>query len=1160
MTIEQIFGVLKISVTKDIDIIKSAYRAELANNHPEDDPAGFKLLREAYEKALEYAETEDGASWEDYRGTPIGDFVNGLQVIYSTLSKRLDVEGWREFLAQEIFDDLEEGERARKYLFTYLAENFRLTNAVYRLLDKRFGIEKNADEYKEYLPQAFVDYMIGCINDADDRNEFPYLWLDGGEDADYDSFISDLSEAENQIYSGNYDGIDEKTARLKAYGIYHPYHELVKGYAYCNKGLFDEAYGIAEKIVQTEEYRNDIKIQSCVGEILWQSGHIEEGLEVFRRMEASGADSFIKRKYLGIAALEGNNYREAVFYLGVFENSTDEKTAALLKAADRGFILKYEASGIEAIQGGAEETDTADLLVHSYMRRDEHEKALAFLMGNEIYKDKLFTYHRILSVLYEALGRTEKALHEDEKWIKRLEEKKEEAQRNGDIQIIMACEYELAKALLIKAGLLVSLSQNVKESKRAAYYEKAMEALKTADEIRPEQAAPKINMANLEMLCGEYRKAYENGIKALESDASLVPALEVTLWAAYETNHAQDVIDLFCRMININPGYVQAYEYAALIFLEYDQKSDAENILEEAERQGLECLGLEVLKLKLAYMREKDSQGSNIYGKYLKLIDDMILKSESKEKGCLQTDKRFLAELYYMKSDLVSNDKENEHHISEIKDPALKAASLCRSRRYIYNAAHAHRANSDYKKALELLEEYEKMCEPEAGIYLDMIECLDFTDQWDKTAPVMEKAQKAAGNNPNIYKWLGMIHDHHARRTGAADCHYDVIKYWKLYLEKAPEMAPLAHIKIADAAFVLDEWDIAIDHLKAALDENWEAAEKEADVKDKEDICVKLVSAYIYKRDFNHALHYTDFLSREGKNAWNYYHFRGLIYEKLMDYEAAAGLYREGIGKCSDYDRFDLAGSLRLLYMRRRMYQEALMVLDEVQKNTYSEKMYVYNRLKLERAMAKTDKEKRSVAKALRRAMNRYEIFELKSEMINMRIYDFGDMEHFYEQKLAMLEEKLQNGPYIKKYYENLGDIAECMALAWDRNDEEGLKALAFDFKHGLDLFYGNDKRRTPIEHYLANDSDGLENMCRIMMYYICTGQTDKADALIEEIEGKALCAFCTVSICTDRLQSLGMYYQAKGNEKLAYEYYRAAVEHGSVDKFANYKIASTEK
>lgn len=525
---------------------------------------------------------------------------------------------------------------------------------------------------------------------------------------------------------------------------------------------------------------------------------------------------------------------------------------------------------------------------------------------------------------------------------------------------------------------------------------------------------------------------------------------------------------------------MQAYEYAALIFLEYNQKTDAENILERAKRQGLESLGLEVLRLKLAYMREKDNQDSNIYGKYLKLIDDMIGMSESEENGCLQTsDKRFLAELYYMKSELVSNDKENGHHISETKDPALKAASLCRSRRYIYNAAHAHIANSDYEKALELLEGYEKMCEPGAGIYLDMIECLDFSNQWDKTAPVMEKAQRAAEGDPNIYRWLGMIHDHHARRTGAADCHYDVIKYWKLYLERMPEMALLAHIKIADAAFVLDEWDIAIEHLKAALDEDWEAAEAEEkeDVKDKEDIYAKLVKAYIYKRDFNYALHYTDFLSGEGEKAWNYYHFRGLIYEKLEDYEAAAGLYREGMDKCSGYERFDLAGSLRLLYMRRRMYQEAFLVLDEVQKNTYSEKMYVYNRFKLERAMAKTDREKRSVAKALRRAMNRYETFEFKNEMINMRIYDFGDMEHLYEQKLAMLEEKLKNGPYIKKYYENLGDIAECMALAWDRNDEEGLKELTFDFKHGLDLFYENDKRRTPIEHYLANDSDGLENM-----------------------------------------------------------------------------------
>ena len=43
---------LKIRPTNEPDLIKKAYRVLLKEYHPEDDPEGFKQLREAYEHAL----------------------------------------------------------------------------------------------------------------------------------------------------------------------------------------------------------------------------------------------------------------------------------------------------------------------------------------------------------------------------------------------------------------------------------------------------------------------------------------------------------------------------------------------------------------------------------------------------------------------------------------------------------------------------------------------------------------------------------------------------------------------------------------------------------------------------------------------------------------------------------------------------------------------------------------------------------------------------------------------------------------------------------------------------------------------------------------------------------------------------------------------------
>lgn len=48
---QMMFHILGIEETKDEQVIRDAYRALLRSVNPEDDPEGFKRLREAYEGA-----------------------------------------------------------------------------------------------------------------------------------------------------------------------------------------------------------------------------------------------------------------------------------------------------------------------------------------------------------------------------------------------------------------------------------------------------------------------------------------------------------------------------------------------------------------------------------------------------------------------------------------------------------------------------------------------------------------------------------------------------------------------------------------------------------------------------------------------------------------------------------------------------------------------------------------------------------------------------------------------------------------------------------------------------------------------------------------------------------------------------------------------------
>lgn len=95
MDVLEIFHVLGIEPTKDERSIKNAYREQLTHTNPEDDPEGFKRLRAAFERANEYAKSEDteaGNKKEVIDDTPSGRWVQRAAEIYKNINTRCDVE------------------------------------------------------------------------------------------------------------------------------------------------------------------------------------------------------------------------------------------------------------------------------------------------------------------------------------------------------------------------------------------------------------------------------------------------------------------------------------------------------------------------------------------------------------------------------------------------------------------------------------------------------------------------------------------------------------------------------------------------------------------------------------------------------------------------------------------------------------------------------------------------------------------------------------------------------------------------------------------------------------------------------------------------------------------------------------------------------------
>ena len=86
-----IFKILDIEKTKDKMAIKQAYLSKLSETNPEDKPEEFMMLREAYEKALEYFEKglphATGNAWAEIMKNEVavyekqGDFEKAKEVM-----------------------------------------------------------------------------------------------------------------------------------------------------------------------------------------------------------------------------------------------------------------------------------------------------------------------------------------------------------------------------------------------------------------------------------------------------------------------------------------------------------------------------------------------------------------------------------------------------------------------------------------------------------------------------------------------------------------------------------------------------------------------------------------------------------------------------------------------------------------------------------------------------------------------------------------------------------------------------------------------------------------------------------------------------------------------------------------------------------------------
>ena len=114
------FQILGISETKEEEQIRQRYLTLLKETNPEDDPDGFRRLREAYEEALRLSKVQEEGEEEEPQGE-LDLWMKRVRENYRDIFLRRDVSAWKELFDDPVCIGFDTFLEARGRLLSYIS-------------------------------------------------------------------------------------------------------------------------------------------------------------------------------------------------------------------------------------------------------------------------------------------------------------------------------------------------------------------------------------------------------------------------------------------------------------------------------------------------------------------------------------------------------------------------------------------------------------------------------------------------------------------------------------------------------------------------------------------------------------------------------------------------------------------------------------------------------------------------------------------------------------------------------------------------------------------------------------------------------------------------------------------------------------------------------
>ncbi|MBO4863276.1 MAG: tetratricopeptide repeat protein [Eubacterium sp.] len=741
MTKEDIWRILGIEPTTDEGEIVNAYRTALVKTNPEDNPEGFKRLREAFDLAMaglkEAAENPDGEgeSGEPVEKTEVDLHIDKADEIYKNIFTRIDEDKWKEWLKDPIVNELDTADKVREMFLAYCMGHFQFPHKIWKLFDSVFNYRAEKSVLVEMFPEDYLNFI-----NYQAENESFIDYYNTIERSEYQKKLDELGleihfEATPGIYEPEVFEVHDDTY-IKEMSYMHANIDRVLKLRYSDYLSKEEQMENEEERAKSEKEELDFLKAILI--------HLQT-YDIFNPLELAGdiralylEGRFEEADRLAGYVIDGSICEKIDVYVKatallvslMVEEKLDKLSDAILDEREAMIdeLLKDNSDSIMCLEVKGlikllrkEYEDSSDYIIKALDISSRNSEAVMLLKRNsdesiEYYENKMAegtaTEHEKMELAwsYFRLEKPEETLDvlkqvtPDEELYYGYNNLHGRCYFNQD-KFEEAFPYlekwvEMIEVLEARDQRGEELSKKDKERLDRigfCYYmfaacanelgkiDIAIENYKTAIDKTVDNYTDlnellyyQENYGQLLMKKGDYQAAMDVWNDMIKRVDHCVPAYIHRQKTAFEMRDAQLVIDDYYNIIRDVPQYADAYYLAARVFDIYNQRSDVEAVFKRAEEAGLESDKIMTLKARILARDDKPQEALEVY----KEIDKRIDNEESDI-----TEKEDLTDFYADVAGLLLNmrdEKGNRNRLRDAEEYVKKGRKIEKDNKRLY--------------------------------------------------------------------------------------------------------------------------------------------------------------------------------------------------------------------------------------------------------------------------------------------------------------------------------------------------------------------------------------------------------------------------------------------------------------------------------------------